>query len=165
MSFSGWLKETSMNQFRSFALTILFCLTVTVLTAISCIMLLDDSSAAAALNKDPAIRAAAQTTETSHHSYGMQVITAVLSLMGVAIGVNAAAVFGDRSTAKEYLEAKERGKVSGVAAAAVAAQVVQDAQNGIVTKDHAAVAKRASQAMSAIQSSEPDMHNDDESGS
>lgn len=128
MNFSTWLNKTSMTSFRSFVLTLITSLVICWFASLAGKLLLYDSPSAVALNEDAAIRASAQTTETSHHSYGMQVVTAVLTLLGVAIGVNAAGVFGDRVTSREHAEAKERGQVAGAVAAAVNAQTVEEAR-------------------------------------
>ncbi len=145
MTFSDWLNRTSMNSFRSFVISMVTTGVVVYFCVISGMLMLDKEAARAKLSPDAGIRASAQTSETSHHSYGMQLATAILTLLGAAIGINAAAVFGDRVTAKEHVEAKERGRVAGTAAAAVAAKIVADAGNGksYDTKERAALTVEA----------------------
>lgn len=128
MTFSEWLNRTSMTSFRSMVISVVTSIVVVYFSVISGILLLDKESARAKLNADDGIRASAQTSESSHHSYGMQLATAILTLLGAAIGVNALSQFGDRKTAKELIEAQERGRVGGVAAAAAAAKLVEDAK-------------------------------------
>jgi Na+-transporting methylmalonyl-CoA/oxaloacetate decarboxylase gamma subunit len=146
MTISDWLNKTSMQSFRSFLLSLIVSITVLWFSGLAGIMLLDNASAGAALNRDPGIRAAAQTTETSHHSYGMQIVTAVLTFLSVAIGANIVGQGVDRFSSKELHEAKERGRVSGVAAAAVAAQIVENAKNGNVTSEQPAMQVNAEHA-------------------
>jgi Na+-transporting methylmalonyl-CoA/oxaloacetate decarboxylase gamma subunit len=139
MTWSDWFNKTSMQSFRSFLLSLIASVVVLWFSGLAGAMLMDKASAGAALNRDPGIRAAAQTTETSHHSYGMQIVTAVLTFLSVAIGANVVGQGVDRFSSREHAEAKERGRVSGMAAAAVAAQVVQDAKNGQITKERPAM--------------------------
>jgi hypothetical protein len=133
MSFKDWLNGTSMTSFRSFVLVIITSIILIYFSVLAGIMLIHDAPSALIMSKDPAIRAAAQTTESSHHNFGYQIVTAILQLIGLALGINAASAFGDRVTAKEHSEAKERGKIAG---AAIAASM--GATNGHTTKEHPA---------------------------
>jgi hypothetical protein len=136
MKFSTWLNSTNMNSFRAFVLTIIASIILVFFTAISGTLMMDRTSASSALNHDPGIRAAAQTTETSHHSYGMQLATAVLALLGAALGLGVAATYGDRVTAKEHTEAKERGRMAGLA---IARSMGLDSQPPLTTTEMPAV--------------------------
>jgi hypothetical protein len=153
MRFKDWLNGTSMNSFRTFVLTIVGALVLLFFSSLGGKLLLYDMPDAALLHQDASVRAAAQTSESSHHNYGMQVVTAVLAFLTAAIVTGAAASFGDRKTSREHTdglakveEAKERGRVAGTAAAALAAQVVENAKNGKTTKEHAAMTVNADQA-------------------
>jgi hypothetical protein len=140
-AFSEWLNHTSMNALKAFVLMALAAFVIMLFSVVSCIMLLDNASAAAALNRDPAIRAAAQTTESAHHSSGKDVANLIFAFLTAAIVTNAVAVYGDRTTSKEKYEAIERGKASGaVAAAATANAVSQMNAEAQVTREFTAQA-------------------------
>lgn len=132
MAFKDWLNGTSMTSFRSFVLVIITAAILIYFSVLAGMMLMHEAPASLIMSKDAAIRTAAQVTENSHHNYGMQIVTAVLQLLGVALGINAASVFGDRVTAKEHQEAKHRGKIAG---AAIAAQL------GLTTNGHTVTTK------------------------
>lgn len=143
---SKFLNGTNMNSFRSFVLTLLFSAVITGFSTVACVMVLDESSANAVLSKDPAISAAARTTETSHHNTGKVIIDGVLQVFLLALGIGAASIYGDRTTSREHFEgkakleeAKVKGQISGTAAAAAAAQVVSDAKTAMITKEHQAL--------------------------
>lgn len=168
MTFSDWLNKTSMQSLRGFAIILVFVVVVFAFSVTAIAMFLSDSSAAgfrfaaemvqrdttkAVIDAAAALRAAAQTTETSHHNFGMQITTAIFTLIGIAMGVNVVGQGVDRFSSKELHRAKQEGQVAGVAAAAAAAKLVQDAkpQNGVFSTTHERPAINVENAERVIQ--------------
>lgn len=135
-----WINGTSMTSFRSLLLTLLFGVVILCFAGVACRLLLDDTGSATAPNAALTVRTSALTIETTRKDKGKSLADAILQVFVLALGIGAAAVYGDRTTSREHLEgkakveeAKEKGRISGTAAAAVAAQVVADAKNGAST--------------------------------
>lgn len=138
-----------MQSLRSLAIIVAFLFVVFAFTGTAMSMFLSDSSAQgfrlaadmvksdttkALIDAAAALRAAAQTTETSHHNYGMQITNALFLLITAAIGANVIGQGVDRFSSREHGESKakiERAKSEGVESARIAA-------NGNSTKEHQA---------------------------
>ena len=163
MTFSDWLNKTSMQSLRSLAITLVFCLVVLAFTVTAIAMFMSASAAVAfresasmikgdttkaIIDAAAAMRAAAQTTETSHHQYGMQITTAIFYLIGAALGINVVGQGVDRFSSKELHKAKAEGRVASVAAAAAAAQLVEDAK----TKERPAVVVKQADSVDITES-------------
>ena len=101
MNFSDWLNKTQMTSFTSFGNQIIYSLILLAMTTVDCILLLRESRTSAI-----AIGA------------GLPLAYAIIGGILGARGINAASAHSVRTTSKEYVQAKEKGKVEGAIALA-----------------------------------------------
>jgi hypothetical protein len=150
MTFSEWINKTSMQSLRSLAIIIVFGIVCLGLLATSMYMFLNNDAARAfntavqmvqndttkaVLEAAAAVRAGAQTTETSDRNNALALANALITLIGIAIGANVAGQAVDRYSSREHGESKakiEEAKAKGQEAARIAA-------NGSLTKERSAV--------------------------
>ncbi len=165
----AFINNINTNTFGSLVSQFCWLVGSLAFTVVACYLLLDDTGRQA----------------DAHHSYGFQLATALLFAWTGKTLAGVADSYGKRTTHPEYVEAMERGKTTGAAAALVLADAAVDvkaARDAKTTSEHPAspvmqvTAEQGSRVETNVQAqpngttpvakaaNEPDAYTDDERG-